>query len=75
MRRNVKFNHRASNAQEGRRLSISETSEVATDQGSPLRHGMNGKAEVSKEEVHLSLYTYLKKCSPKAVITSSMWKS
>lgn len=60
MRRNVKFNHRPSNAQEGRRPSISETSEVASEPGSPSRHGMNGKGEVSKEEVHLSLCTYLK---------------
>lgn len=63
MRRNVKFNHRASNAQEGRRPSISETNEVPSEPGSPSRHGMNGNAEVSKEEVHLSLFT------PEDVIT------
>lgn len=53
MRRNVKFNHRGNNGQEGRRLSVSEMSEGASEQGSPTRNGINGKAEVSKEEVHL----------------------
>lgn len=53
MRRNVKFNHRGSNAPEGRRASISEISEGASEPGSPAKYGSNGKAEVGKEEVHL----------------------
>lgn len=56
MRRNVKFNHRGNNAPEGRRLSISEISEGASEPGSsPAKYGLNGKAEVGKEEVQLSL--------------------
>lgn len=54
MRRNVKFNHRGNNAPEGRRPSISEISEGASEPGSPAKYGLNGKAEVGKEEVYLS---------------------
>lgn len=54
MRRNVKFNHRGNNAPEGRRPSISEISEGASEPGSPAKYGLTGKAEVGKEEVHLS---------------------
>lgn len=53
MRRNVKFNHRGSNAPEGRRSSISEISEGASEPGSPAKYGSSEKAEVCKEEVHL----------------------
>ena len=53
-RRSVQFNHRAGNGKEGRRASISEISEGTSDPGSPTRNGVNGKAEVSNEEVFLS---------------------
>lgn len=55
MRRNVKFNHRGNNAPEGRRPSISEISEGASEPGSPAKYGSNGKSELGKEEVHTSL--------------------
>ncbi|KAI4192016.1 MAG: hypothetical protein LQ346_004523 [Caloplaca aetnensis] len=46
-RRNVQFQHRGSNGHHGRRPSISETSEGASEPGSPK---MNGASEVSQEE-------------------------
>lgn len=57
MRRNVKFNHRGNNAPEGRRPSIPEISEGALEPGSsPAKHGLNGRAEVGKEEVQTALF-------------------
>lgn len=50
-RRSVQFNHRGGN---GRRASVSEISEGSSEPGSPIRNGSSAKAEVSKEEVHLS---------------------
>ena len=52
-RRNVQFQHRGSNHQNGRRPSISE-GEGVSEPGSPTRGSMNGKLESSKEEVNLS---------------------
>ena len=52
-RRNVQFQHRGSNHQNGRRPSISE-SEGISEPGSPTRGGINGKLESSKEEVSFS---------------------
>lgn len=55
-RRNVQFFHRGgNNTTNGRRASVSEISEAASEPGSPTKSGLNGKAEVSKEEVSLSL--------------------
>ncbi|KAF6239427.1 hypothetical protein HO173_002689 [Letharia columbiana] len=48
-RRNVQFQHRGSNHQNGRRPSISE-SEGVSEPGSPTRASLNGKLESSKEE-------------------------
>ena len=55
-RRNVQFQHRGSNHQNGRRPSISE-SEGVSEPGSPTRAG-NGKLESSKEEVSLAAQTF-----------------
>lgn len=52
-RRNVQFQHRGSNHQNGRRPSISE-SEGVSEPGSPTRASMNGRLESSKEEVTVS---------------------
>ena len=54
-RRNVQFPHRGGNTTNGRRASVSEISEATSEPGSPIKSGLNGKGEVSKEEVYLSL--------------------
>lgn len=53
-RRSVQFQHRGSNNHEGRRQSISEMSEGPSEPGSPIKLGINGKLEVSQEEVRLT---------------------
>ena len=52
-RRNVQFQHRGSNNHDGGKLSPSDTGEAMSEPGSPIRSGMNGKADVSGEEVRL----------------------
>ncbi|MCJ1232163.1 hypothetical protein MMC14_000112 [Varicellaria rhodocarpa] len=49
-RRNVQFQHRGSNNHDGGKLSPSDTGEAMSEPGSPIRSGMNGKADVSGEE-------------------------
>ncbi|KAA6407042.1 MAG: phosphatidate cytidylyltransferase [Lasallia pustulata] len=44
--RNVKFQHRGSNGQAGRRPSISDISEGNSEPGSPTKIGMDGKSAV-----------------------------
>ena len=51
-RRNIQFQHRGSNAHDVRRLSVSEVSEGPSEPGSPVKGGMNGKVELSTEEVY-----------------------
>ncbi|MCJ1319096.1 hypothetical protein MMC15_004429 [Xylographa vitiligo] len=50
-RRNIQFQHRGSNAHDGRRPSVSEVSEGPSEPGSPVKAGMNGKMDVSIEEL------------------------
>ncbi|MCJ1295908.1 hypothetical protein MMC34_007473 [Xylographa carneopallida] len=50
-RRNIQFQHRGSNAHDVRRLSVSEVSEGPSEPGSPVKGGMNGKVELSTEEL------------------------
>lgn len=69
-RRSVQFQHRGSNNHEGRRQSISEMSEGPSEPGSPIKLGINGKLEVSQEEVRLTCpYLF---CSHEALLESSL---
>ena len=54
-RRGVQFQHRANGDANGRRPSLMEISEDTSEPGSPSRLSADGKAEVSKEEVILTL--------------------
>ena len=54
-RRNVQFQHRGNSAHDGRRPSVSDVSEGgASEPGSPMKSGMNGKSDLNHEEVSLS---------------------
>ncbi|KAM0795766.1 phosphatidate cytidylyltransferase [Usnea florida] len=72
-RRNVQFQHRGNNHQNGRRPSISESDGVS-EPGSPARASMNGKLESSKEEDETetpALSEYEKK--KQTFITRTIW--
>ena len=52
-RRGVQFQHRSNGDANGRRPSV--ISEDASDPGSPIALHADGKVEVSKEEVYLTI--------------------
>ncbi|MCJ1418269.1 hypothetical protein MMC32_004616 [Xylographa parallela] len=67
-RRNIQFQHRGSNAHDGRRPSVSEVSEGPSEPGSPVKAGMNGKIELMETP---ELTEYEKK--KQTFITRTIW--
>ena len=53
-RRGVQFQHRGNSDANGRRPSMMEISEDASEPGSPSRRSTDGSTEVSKEEVRIT---------------------
>ena len=53
-RRGVQFQHRGNSDANGRRPSMMEISEDASEPGSPSRRSTDGSGEVNKEEVCLT---------------------